>query len=132
VGNARPQFSTTSGAAASANSQGHSRDRSESDFAYRLDLFSNRRTSEVISYSSQTHMPWTRKLTLPIQLKDDRVPETVADVWELMLSLPERPLQNGHWVYAGELLLDAVTRKGVTLHDVQQQLSIALKAEGLI
>jgi hypothetical protein len=77
-------------------------------------------------------MPWTRKLTLPIQLKDDRVPETVADVWELMLSLPERHLQNGHWVYAGELLLDAATRKGVTLHDVQQQLSIALKAERLI
>jgi hypothetical protein len=35
-------------------------------------------------------------------------------------------------VYAGQLLMAAATRKGVSLHDVQQQLLIALKAEGLI
>jgi hypothetical protein len=45
---------------------------------------------------------------------------------EVMLSLPERHLQNGHWVYAGELLMDAATRKGVGMHEVQQQLAIAL------
>jgi hypothetical protein len=49
-----------------------------------------------------------------------------------MLGLPERHLQNGHWVYAGQLLMAAATDKGVSLHDVQQQLLIALKAEGLI
>jgi hypothetical protein len=49
-----------------------------------------------------------------------------------MLSLPERHLHNGHWVYAGELLMDAATDTGVRIHDVQQQLAIGLKAEGLI
>jgi hypothetical protein len=58
--------------------------------------------------------------------------ETLADVRELMPSLQERRLQNGHWVYAGDLLMDAATREGVSLHDAQQQLAIALKAEGLI
>jgi hypothetical protein len=77
-------------------------------------------------------MPRTRKLTPPIQLKDGRQLETLADVRKLMLALPESRLQNGHWVYAGELLMAAATRKGVSLHDVQPQLSIALKAEGLI
>jgi hypothetical protein len=38
-----------------------------------------------------------RKLTPPIQLKDGRVLDTLADVRELMLSLPERHLQDGHW-----------------------------------
>jgi hypothetical protein len=75
---------------------------------------------------------WTRKLTPPIELKDNRVLETLADVRELMLSLPERHVRNGHWAYAGQLLMAAATDKGVSLHDVQQQLSIALKAEGLI
>ena len=50
----------------------------------------------------------------------------------VLLSLPERHVRNGHWVYAGQLLMAAATDKGVSLHDVQQQLSIALKAEGLI
>ena len=77
-------------------------------------------------------MAWIRKLTPPIQLRDDRQLETLGDVRELMLGLPERHLQNGHWVYAGQLLMAAATDKGVSLHDVQQQLSIALKAEGLI
>jgi hypothetical protein len=76
--------------------------------------------------------PWTRKLTPPIVLKGGRVLETLADVRELMLSLPERHLGNGHWVYAGQLLMAAATDKGVSMHEVQQQLSIALKAEGLI
>jgi hypothetical protein len=49
-------------------------------------------------------MSWTRKLTPPIELKDDRRLETLADV---MLGLPERNLQNGHWVCAGELLMEA-------------------------
>jgi hypothetical protein len=75
-------------------------------------------------------MPWTRKLTPPIQLKDDRTLETVADVRELMLTLPERHLRNGHWVFANRLLMAAATGKGVSMHDLQQQLSIALKAEG--
>jgi hypothetical protein len=37
--------------------------------------------------------------------------------------LPEHHLQNGHWVYAGQLLMAAATDKGVSLHDVQQQLN---------
>jgi hypothetical protein len=76
-------------------------------------------------------MAWTRNLTPPIVLKDGRVLETLSDVREVMLSLPERHLQNGHWVYAGQLLMAAATDKGVSMHEVQQQLSIALKAEGL-
>jgi hypothetical protein len=79
-----------------------------------------------------TRMSCTRKLTPPIQLKDDRTLETLADVRKLMLSLPESRLRNGHWVCAGQLLMAAATHKGVSLHDVQQQLSIALKAEELI
>jgi hypothetical protein len=77
-------------------------------------------------------MSWTRKLTPPIELNDGRRVETLADVRELMLSLPERHVRNGHWVYAGQHLMAAATDKGVSLHDVQQQLSIALKAKGLI
>jgi hypothetical protein len=49
-----------------------------------------------------------------------------------MLSLPERHPQNCHWVYAGQLLMAAATDKGVSMHEAQQQLSIALKAEGLV
>jgi hypothetical protein len=41
-------------------------------------------------------MPWTRKLTPPIELKDERRLETLADVRELMLSIPESHLRNGH------------------------------------
>jgi hypothetical protein len=77
-------------------------------------------------------MSWTRKLTPPIELNDGCRVETLADVRELMLSLPERHVRNGHWVYAGQLLMAAATDKGVSLHDVQQQLAVALKAEGLI
>jgi hypothetical protein len=40
-------------------------------------------------------MSWTRKLTPPIELKDSRRLETLADVRDLMLTLPERQLQNG-------------------------------------
>lgn len=74
-------------------------------------------------------MAWTRKLTTP--LEDDRTLETLADV-RALLSLPEPHLRNGNWVYAGQLLIAAATDKGVGMHDVQQQLSIALNAEGLI
>jgi hypothetical protein len=35
-------------------------------------------------------------------------------------------------MYAGELMMDAATRKGVSPHDVQMQRSIVLKAVGLI
>jgi hypothetical protein len=73
-------------------------------------------------------MAWTRKLTPPIGLKDDRRLETLADVRELMLSMPESHLRNGHWVYAGQLLMAAATDKGVSLHDVQQQLSITAQS----
>jgi hypothetical protein len=58
--------------------------------------------------------------------------ETLSDVREAMLSLPERHPQNCHWVYAGQLLMAAATDKGVSMHEAQQQLSIALKAEGLV
>jgi hypothetical protein len=61
-----------------------------------------------------------------------RALETLADVRSLMMSLPERHLQDGHRVYAGQLLLAAATDEGVSMHDVQQQFAIALKAEGLI
>ena len=77
-------------------------------------------------------MARTRKLIPPLVLKDGRVLETLSDVRELMISLPEPHLRNGHWVYAGQLLMAAATDKGLSMHDVEQQLSIALKAEGLI
>jgi hypothetical protein len=77
-------------------------------------------------------MAWTRKLTPPVELEDGRRLETLADVRELMLSMSESHLRNGHWVYAGQLLMAAATDKGVSMHDVQQQLAVALKAEGLI
>jgi hypothetical protein len=77
-------------------------------------------------------MAWTRKLTPPIEIKGNRRLETLADVRDLMLTLPERHLRNAHWVYAGQLLMAAATDKGVSIHDVQQQLAIALKADGLI
>ena len=78
-------------------------------------------------------MPWTRKLAVPIKLKDGR---TIATLWqarELMLALPERHQIRPFWQYAAELLINAAARPDrASVDDAAAQLSRALAAEGLI
>jgi len=79
-------------------------------------------------------MPWTRKLKALIALDDGRRLVTLADARALMMGLSERHLANGHWLYAGELLLKAAepdTTK-VDLEAAERQLDVALKGEGLL
>jgi tetraacyldisaccharide-1-P 4'-kinase len=47
----------------------------------------------------------THKLKAPIALDDGRRLVTLADDRTLIMGLPERRLQNGHWQPAGALLL---------------------------
>jgi hypothetical protein len=76
-------------------------------------------------------MPWSRKLPTPVALKDGRTLATLADARAIVQALPERRQRNEHWLYAGELLLEAATRQGPMKITVAQ-LERALKAEGLI
>jgi hypothetical protein len=76
-------------------------------------------------------MPWSRKLTKPITLKDGRPIATLADAQAIVLALPERHQRNEHWLYTGELLREAATLAGPMKITVAQ-LTRALKAEGLI
>lgn len=74
-------------------------------------------------------MPWTRRLTRPIALKDGRLLITLADARAVMLALPERRRRNELWLYAGALLLEAAVLGGAMAETAAQQ-TRALKAEG--
>jgi hypothetical protein len=79
-------------------------------------------------------MTWSSNLQSAIVLKDDRRFVTLTDVGKFILSLPEAHQEKAHW----EQAVDALMRAGqprATENDfaaVQQRLSIALKAEGLV
>lgn len=74
-------------------------------------------------------MPWIRKLSTPISLKDARVLTTLADARQFVLDLPAPQSRNARWRYAAQLLLDA-SRKQSALANAEAQLKIALDAEG--
>jgi hypothetical protein len=67
----------------------------------------------------------------PIALRDGRTLATLADARAIVLELPERRQRDEHWLYAGELLLEAATRNG-PMKITFAQLRRALIAEGLI
>jgi hypothetical protein len=74
-------------------------------------------------------MPWTRKLSDPIFLKDTRVLATLADARQFVLDLPSRDQRNPRWQRTWALLLDA-SRKHSVLESAEGQLRIELHADG--
>jgi len=78
-------------------------------------------------------MSWTRPLPAPIILKDGRALVRLIDARDLILGLTERRQANAHWQRTAEALMKAA--RHATENDVAgvaNQLTIALKAEGLI
>jgi hypothetical protein len=76
-------------------------------------------------------MPWTRKLSVPIVLKDGRTIVTLNDARVVMRSLPTQTQNNDVWLYTDGLLLEAATSDGpmgITIANLRR----ALKAVGLI
>jgi hypothetical protein len=76
-------------------------------------------------------MPWTREFAAPIILKDGRSLVSLADARALIRSLPGRQRRNEQLLYAGGLITEAASGRGV-LHEATIQLRRALRAEGLI
>jgi hypothetical protein len=76
-------------------------------------------------------MPWSRKFSAPIVLKDRRVIATLNDARALMRSLPAQTGNNDTWLYAGGLLLEAATSNG-PMGETIAYLQRALRAEGLL
>jgi hypothetical protein len=77
-------------------------------------------------------MPWTRKLRVPIALKDGRRLTTLSDARNLIMTLPEPHDRNPDWQLAGDLLLAASAGDEAAFDQVGIQLRIALRKEGLI
>jgi hypothetical protein len=78
-------------------------------------------------------MPWSRKLRVPIKLKDGREIATLGQAREVMLALPERHQARPFWQYAAELLIDAAENgTRASIDGAAAQLSRALSAEGLL
>jgi hypothetical protein len=78
-------------------------------------------------------MPWSRKLTKPIILKDGRTLETFGNAREMLRSIPVHHRRGVIWRYTAELLNEAAADYTYVPHvDAEAQLKRALKAEGLI
>ena len=77
-------------------------------------------------------MTWSRKLKNPITLADGRRIRSLADARGIILALPEGHLADAHWQHAAELLLTAARSAKAPLASFEDQLAVALKAEGLI
>jgi hypothetical protein len=76
-------------------------------------------------------MPWSRKLPVPLVLKDGRVIATFNDARVVMRSLPAISQSRDVWLYAGGLMLEAATSNG-PIGDAAAQLRRALTADGLL
>jgi hypothetical protein len=76
-------------------------------------------------------MPWSRKLSAPIALKDGRTIATLADARAIMLSLPISRQRIEPWFYVGALLQEAATVPG-SISETQAHLMQALRLEALI
>jgi hypothetical protein len=76
---------------------------------------------------------WPRPLPREVFLQDGRRIITLADARQVILDLPTRRQETQAWLEAGRLLLAASHRVAsrVDLEACEQQLMIALKAEGL-
>ena len=104
------------------------------EFAPAVDLAnaSLRRGRPILKRAGSCENIWTPKLKAPIELDDGRRLVTAADARSLMIGLPEDHLHSSHWQAAGTLLMRAVTKKSVSMDELQSQLLIAIRAEGLL
>lgn len=79
-------------------------------------------------------MSYSRTLSEPIVTTDDRRFQTLADVVEFMMALPERHQQNHHWEYAGEAIMRAAAEKSTAadLAEAEKLIRTALYWERLL
>jgi hypothetical protein len=76
---------------------------------------------------------WSRRLPFPLHLNDGRRIATLAEARDLMVASSRLDQTNPHWSRAGDLLLEAAYRgRKATIADAGAQLSLALKADGLM
>jgi hypothetical protein len=80
-----------------------------------------------------SRMPWTRKLTVPVRLKNGRVLATLAEVRELLMTLPLERQRALHWRYVEEIMAE-ISGSPVSerVRDLTPPLICALEAEGMI
>jgi hypothetical protein len=76
-------------------------------------------------------MPWSRPLSTPIELKDGRTIATLAEVREIMLSIPLHVRRSDVWRYVAELLDDAANDKAAVT-EVEEMLVRGLTAARMI
>ena len=96
----------------------------------RRGLFRSRRLSHG-SRDRLNVMTWLRPFAKPMALRDGRVIATLGEARAVIESLPPRRQHNEAWLYTDALLIEAATAKG-SLNAARAQLTLALKAEGLI
>jgi len=60
-------------------------------------------------------MPWNSRLRHPIHLDDSRVLRTLADVRDMILSLPERDQRQDKWQTLAALLVSAAQADNTSL-----------------
>jgi hypothetical protein len=78
-------------------------------------------------------MPWSRKLTKSIILKDGRTLATLGEAREMLFSIAGHRRREEMWRYTAELLNEAAADNTAVPHfDAETQLMRALIAEGLI
>jgi len=76
-------------------------------------------------------MTWSSKLAVPIAVKDGRTLVTLADARALVFLLSTRQLESPHFRLAVRLL-DEASKDRLMVPEAGTQLTLALKAEGLI
>jgi hypothetical protein len=76
-------------------------------------------------------MPWSRQFSAPIVLRDGRAIATLGDAREMMLAIPALHRQEAIWRLAADLLIEGAAYQDL-IPDAEDQLSRALKAEGLL
>jgi hypothetical protein len=76
-------------------------------------------------------MPWSRKLRVPIVLKDGRTIATLGQARAVMRSLPAISQSRDVWLYTDGLMLEAAT-SNTPIGEAAAQLRRALKADGLL
>jgi hypothetical protein len=80
-------------------------------------------------------MPWSRALPSPIVLNDGRRLVTLGNAAQAILAVPPLGRNRNNWELASDLLMKAAGEGAPTDDDLaalNEQLALALKAEGLI
>jgi hypothetical protein len=78
-------------------------------------------------------MSWKTIFIEPVVLNEGGVMATLDDARKLLIGLPALHQATAHWIYAGEMLLQAAENTSdETIREARRQLVLALKAEGLL